>query len=144
MLFSDLTQNVLLKVRSCPWLIPPPRYSFPFHFLQLKPSLLLGSVPWTKLGLFLAGWSFSQREKEASFSMKVYCNCAFYQFNVPSREMEETMKSGNYCLNIVSSLNKKKVLKILSLKNNLRFSVNVPLKQVSKTFICTTDPRTAY
>lgn len=54
-------------------------------------------------------------------------------------EMEETMKSGNYCLNIVSSLRKQKSFKILSLKNNLRFSVNVPLKQVSKTFICTTD-----
>ena len=40
--------------------------------------------------------------------MKVYCNYALYQFNGPSTEMEETMKSGNYCLNLVSLLNQKK------------------------------------
>lgn len=49
------------------------------------------------------------------------------------------MKLRNCCPNI-SLLLKKKVLKILFLGNNLRFSVNAFLEQVFKTFICTVDP----
>ena len=60
--------------------------------------------------------------------MKVYCPWAVCQFNGPSKEMEEMMRLRNYCLNLVFSLNKKKVLKLLFLRNNLRFSVHVPLE----------------